>query len=1097
MRLFRNSRRRQVPPASIELPQRVLASKLFDGTWYRETYPDVAGFPLGPLAHFCEHGVHERRDPGPNFDTRRYLAAVPEAGDGPLPPFLRALAEGEAEEGRPSWLRDDPDLLGYLLRASGLFDEAWYRAAYPDVARSDHAALTHYLDYGAAELRDPGPGFDSEHYALRYPDYRKTFPSPIEHYLRLGLRRGHSPTGLSRYGRWLAVHDDLTAADLERIAADAGQAPSSVLCIHVVDARTAARIDGLVEALARQVGATWRARFLRGPDVGAADWTACVARLANEPRIACAEDPAGILADCADGGIVLLGAEICRLRPHALHAFAQALSHVQAPSQAKPDAAYCDHDRIDGAGTRRAPVFKPAMSPRFMQRVPYAGPVIALRIGRRTRDGLALALAACADPRRAWADLLLGLEPARVLRIPLVLYHLPDDGRAPAPRTNQPVPDPHRTVPPHPDIPSGPPPSVRIVIPTRDRHTILKACIDSILTRTDYPCDRYGIVIVDNGSVEAETAAYLAQAVRDPRVAVLAAPGAFNFARICNDGAAGAEAEILVFLNNDTTVRQADWLGTLVAHARQPEVGAVGAQLLYPDDTVQHGGVVLGVDGVGAHALVELPAETARVLDATREMSAVTGACLAIRRALFEELGGFDPLLRIDFNDVDLCCAAIEAGYRNLYVAKPLLHHHESLSRGAEDGRGRRARNAREAILVRRRHAGLIRDDPSYNPNLSLVRIGALAEPPRTVPPWRRPTGDRRRILILSGVHEAGAGIAGTVAEQAAAFRARGWEVVVGGPEGARDATYPGCRRAGLDDATAAAVFATREGVDAVVAHTAPFFSVTRHLGRRPLVYLVDHGDPPPGLFPDREAREDAILEKRFCAAAAKRVFATSPTARDALFGQEAILLREPPVAPEAWSETWAARRPALRRDFGFTDRFVVLTLCRMGAAERPCNGFDDYLGLAGEHPFTNRALAGRVVFVAADRGRPDYRADIAPPDLTILGDLGDADLAALCAASDLYVTMQPWQGPGCGIAPALAMGLPVVASDIAAHRALPVETAADLPDLCALVTRHAERRLSGDVLRRAATVQAEAPPPRLADTIALDLERDSAEHWL
>ena len=1083
MKFFRNRGRSRINPVIVDYARRVQASGLFDAEWYRAIYPELAGFTPGPLAHFCEYGLHEHRDPGPNFDTRRYLDAIPEAGKGQLPPFLHAIEAGEEGTACPVWLRDDDASLIYLIRATGLFDDAWYLDTYPDVAKGGWDPLAHYLEYGAAELRDPSPFFDAEHYALTYPHYRDTFLTPLVHYLRLGLRRGYQPTGLSRYERWLSENDDLNAADLKRIAAEPVRS-----IVHIILIADCGRIGGIAEflaGLANQVGASWSAALIPGPDIHASSCQTVLAQVVAELQNVCIKTATHALDELADGDIVLLATGASRLRPHACHAFAAALGHGAALG------AYSDHDRIDGTGTRHAPVFTPAMSPELMRQVPYAGPVIALRIAPPTRGMLARALGGLEDPDRAWADLLLGLDPARVIRIPLILHHRAVDEAVPPSRTNQPVPDPSRNAVEAPGGPPEPLPTVRIVIPTRDRSALLRACIDSVLARTDYPSERYRIVIVDNGSSEDETARYFAEVAADARVRVVASPGPFNFSEICNAGAAGADEDILVFLNNDTTIRQPDWLRRLAIHAARPEAGAVGARLLYPSETVQHGGVVLGIAGVGAHALVDLPEATARALDATREMSAVTGACIAIRRSVFMEIGGFDPLLRIDYNDVDLCCAAQAAGYRNLYVAEPLLLHHESLSRGASTTRADQGRNVREAIRVRRRHAAVIRDDPSYNPNLSRERIGGLAVPPRVVPPWRRPPSGVRRVLLLS----AGDGIGRWVADQEAFLTARGFEVILGGPD--REDVTPGLdrRRVRLADPAEAAVFATREGADAVVAHTAPFFAVTQHLGRRPLVYCVDHGDAPAGSGPDRDARADAILDKRYHATLARRVFSTSPSARDALFGQETVLLAHDRPAGAAWSEAWAVRRPALREKFGFNERFVVINLFGTDPGDARGDGIEDFIALATEYPFTDPALEVRPLFVAAGRGTvacPDE-----PTDLVTFAAIDDADLFDLLAASDLYLTPQHRQGVACGIALALAMGLPVVASDIAAHRAYPIEIAADLPGLYRLIVPHAESWRVGTVHRTAVLMPGADPLAVMADTIVLDLDLDHAEHWI
>ena len=259
------------------------------------------------------------------------------------------------------------------------------------------------------------------------------------------------------------------------------------------------------------------------------------------------------------------------------------------------------------------------MAPDFMRRLAYAGPVVAVRLAPdvRARVAAALAAAAAGEPAAAWADLLLSLPADRVARVPFLLYSVPVEGHADDPVT--PVYEPDRedaaggsgpdvlgkdvrsVAAASPPAAGGPWPQVRVVIPTRDRRDLLEACLRSIFARTDYPAECFRIVVVDNGSREPDSLAYLDEVGAHPACTVVRSPGAFNFARICNDGAAATDGDVLVFLNNDTTVREGGWLRELALNAARPEIGVVGAQLLYPDETVQHGGVILGIQGVGGH----------------------------------------------------------------------------------------------------------------------------------------------------------------------------------------------------------------------------------------------------------------------------------------------------------------------------------------------------------------------------------------------------------------------------------------------------------------------------------------------------------------
>jgi GT2 family glycosyltransferase len=200
-------------------------------------------------------------------------------------------------------------------------------------------------------------------------------------------------------------------------------------------------------------------------------------------------------------------------------------------------------------------------------------------------------------------------------------------------------------------------------------------------------------------------------------------PGPFNFSDLSNRGAAAATGPVLLFLNNDVEVLEPGWLGEMVRHALRPDVGAVGAKLLYPDRTIQHGGVVLGLDTVLGHGHLGMPDSDpgyfARMVLA-HEVSAVTGACLAIRAEVFAAMGGFDAqVLRVAFNDIDLCLKLRAAGYRIVWTPFARLVHHESKSRGPEDTPEKRARFDAELRALRERWGPQLRRDPYYNVNLS------------------------------------------------------------------------------------------------------------------------------------------------------------------------------------------------------------------------------------------------------------------------------------------------------------------------------------------------------------------------------------------
>ncbi|MFM0285989.1 glycosyltransferase family 2 protein [Paraburkholderia megapolitana] len=280
-----------------------------------------------------------------------------------------------------------------------------------------------------------------------------------------------------------------------------------------------------------------------------------------------------------------------------------------------------------------------------------------------------------------------------------------------------------------------PTPKVSLIIPTRDGVDLLRQCIDSVTRRTLYP--NYEIIVVDNGSVDDNTLKYLDE-IREKRgVRVLRDDSPFNFSALNNRAAIVATGEYLCLLNNDIEVISPDWLNEMVGLASQPGSGAVGASLWYPNDTLQHGGILIGLGGVASHMHYMLKhgqfGYFSRAV-VTQNLSAITAACLVIRKSTYAEVGGLDENFAVAYNDVDFCLRVREAGYRNVWTPHAQLYHHESASRGSDMNPERRDRFIKETQQMESRWASVLECDPAYNPNLSLSTKGlpfALAEPPR------------------------------------------------------------------------------------------------------------------------------------------------------------------------------------------------------------------------------------------------------------------------------------------------------------------------------------------------------------------------------
>ncbi|SIN79684.1 glycosyltransferase [Salinivibrio sp. ES.052] len=438
-----------------------------------------------------------------------------------------------------------------------------------------------------------------------------------------------------------------------------------------------------------------------------------------------------------------------------------ALYWVAETILAHPDAAliYSDEDKLTADGnTRYDPNFKPQWNPeliRSMNCVSHLGvyrKAIADEIGG-FREGF--------EGAQDWDFVLRFSEQIsrdQIIHIPRILYHwraiegstaTGGDEKPYALLAGIKAVEEHlarqnidATVEQHPDrhyarvrytLPE-PCPLVSLVIPTRNGLEVLKVCIDSILEKNTYP--NYEIIIVDNGSDCQHTLTYLADLqAQHSNVRVLRDDSPFNYSALNNKAVAEAKGELVALVNNDVEVITPEWLTELVSHAIQPNVGAVGARLWYPDNTLQHGGVIM-VGGVAGHAHKHLPkgqpGYACRAIVA-QNYSAVTAACLVVRKSLFEQVGGLNEGdLTVAFNDIDFCLKLKHAGYDNVWTPFAELYHYESKTRGFEDTPEKQARFNKEVTYMQAKWQDILLNDPCYNPNLTMAREDfSLAEEPR------------------------------------------------------------------------------------------------------------------------------------------------------------------------------------------------------------------------------------------------------------------------------------------------------------------------------------------------------------------------------
>ena len=277
-------------------------------------------------------------------------------------------------------------------------------------------------------------------------------------------------------------------------------------------------------------------------------------------------------------------------------------------------------------------------------------------------------------------------------------------------------------------------PLISLIIPTRNGLGLLKQCIDSIFVKTTYK--NYEILVVDNDSDCPETLAYFKTIVKNERIRVICDERPFNYSALNNAAIRQAKGEYVALINNDIEVISPGWLTEMLSIAIQPGVGAVGARLLYPNDTLQHGGVITGIGGVAGHSHKHLKRDVSGYFGRAQliqNFSAITAACLLIKKSIYNEVNGLDEdHLAVAFNDVDFCLRIREAGYRNVWTPYAELYHHESATRGYEDTPERQARFRDEVLYMKKRWGDALMNDPAYSPNLTLDHEDfSYAWPPR------------------------------------------------------------------------------------------------------------------------------------------------------------------------------------------------------------------------------------------------------------------------------------------------------------------------------------------------------------------------------
>ncbi len=557
-----------------------------------------------------------------------------------------------------------------------------------------------------------------------YGPYKRRYVLPAWRLLRQTVARvlGNATTSEGdAYERWARfaehVHDAVPVAD--GVPTTGASTDPLVTLIMTVDPAVRGGLGPAVGSIVAQRYARWE--LLLAP-VGAASVAASPGVTWPDARISLETAVHANHALAATAAYARAAGEIVALVPADLLLVPDALGvAVRAFAVTGCDVLYGDEDERDERGERAHPDFKPGWSPDLLLSRMYWSRVAFFRRAILAR---VLPLDPAHDGAQAY-DMALRLteQPGRIAHVPRILAHVPVTGALGAATASARGREAGRralesalarrgvaaTV--HAHGPAGyrvrreiqSPARISIVIPTRDGLAMLQRCLAAI-ARTDHP--DVEVVIVDNGSSKDATLAFLASTAHT----VVRAPGPFNFSRLNNLAVPHTTGRYLLFLNDDTEAFRPDWLRALEEHAQRPEVGAVGAKLLYRDGRIQHAGIAVGIGGLAGH-----PYRFARVAaDDVRDVSAVTAACLMMRRDVFDAVGGFDERLPVNSNDVDLCLRLRARGWLVVYTPHAVLYHHESQTRGARA-------MPDDAGLMTRRWRGVLGADPYYSPNLDLA----------------------------------------------------------------------------------------------------------------------------------------------------------------------------------------------------------------------------------------------------------------------------------------------------------------------------------------------------------------------------------------
>lgn len=664
------------------------------------------------------------------------------------------------------WPRDEyarTEKFATIIRKSGLFDEDWYRAQYPQAQGTD--PVLHYLREGAAQGLNPSRYFATKAYLKNYADVAASGINPLLHYIQLG-RQEDRDAGGNTYELWVARFDTWTEEDAAVFRNALGRFSRRPLISILMPVYNTPNewLTLAIESVIAQIYPNWELCISDNASTEPHVRETLDRFQAKDQRIRVVyRETNGHISVNTNSALALATGEYVslldsddELTPHALFWVAsEILGHPDA------DIIYSDEDKLDPDGERYDAYFKSDWNPGLILSANYVShlgtyrrslleQVGGFRVGFEGSQDHDLVLR-CADAS----------APERIRHIPRVLYHWRSiSGSTASAEAIDAKPyarnaasaaivehlrrhgvsakvEPALRIYYQVDYP--PPavlPKISILMPSACNLNLLRPCMESLFARTTYPNFEVLLVVSSIRFDDTAQREYLESLKSNPKVRVLVYQDRpYNFSWLNNWAESQCSGDVLCFMNDDIEVVTPDWLEKLLARLALDKVGAVGPMLCYPDGRIQHAGVVLGLGGVAGHGFLGLPKGSSGYFGRAgleQDYSCVTAACMLMRRDVFKTLDGFNEVLSVAFNDVDLCIRLRNAGWRILWTPQVEMIHHESASLGRFSSPQRQARFDIENKLMRDLWGTELDRDPFYNPNLSLTgnQFG-LAFPPR------------------------------------------------------------------------------------------------------------------------------------------------------------------------------------------------------------------------------------------------------------------------------------------------------------------------------------------------------------------------------